>query len=198
MSKQEEKVIQPQVKRVEIVIPSTEVRKKGKIGAASEASRGQNGSLVERACGCFCLVMSGYARVEHRCRCAQAAMERRLSSRGAERQCLYQRAMVTLFHDMIHRGINYYVDDMIAKSHTEVGHLVDRGKSFDRLRQFKLRLNLDECTVRVRSGCLPTETVYAGSYHFVDCQDGSDQKAIKGYCRITSLRNPLRSSTDEV
>jgi hypothetical protein len=43
----------------------------------------------------------------------------------------YQRAMVTLFHDMIHRGINCYVDDMIAKSHAEVGHLADRGNSVD-------------------------------------------------------------------
>ncbi|KAI5383112.1 hypothetical protein KIW84_070498 [Lathyrus oleraceus] len=29
-------------------------------------------------------------------------------------------------------------------------------------------------------GCSSTETVYAGSCHFVDFQDGSDQKAIKG------------------
>jgi hypothetical protein len=42
--------------------------------------------------------------------------------------------------------------DMIAKSQTGEGHLADRGKSFDRLRQFKLRLNSSECTIRVRSG----------------------------------------------
>ncbi|KAI5447045.1 hypothetical protein KIW84_014769 [Lathyrus oleraceus] len=64
-----------------------------KIRAASEASRGQNGSPVEGTCGYLRLVMSGYARVGYRCRCAQAAMERRLSSKEAERQCLYQRAM---------------------------------------------------------------------------------------------------------
>ena len=28
----------------------------------------------------------------------------------------YQRAMVTLFHDMIHKEIKVYVDDLIAKS----------------------------------------------------------------------------------
>jgi hypothetical protein len=27
----------------------------------------------------------------------------------------YQRAMVTFFHDMIHKEIEVYVDDMIAK-----------------------------------------------------------------------------------
>jgi hypothetical protein len=61
--KQEEKVIQPHEERVEIVIPSTaEVRKEVKIGAASEASREQNGSPVEGACGYLRLVVSGYAR----------------------------------------------------------------------------------------------------------------------------------------
>jgi len=40
----------------------------------------------------------------------------------------YQRAMVTLFHDMIHRGIKCYVDAMIAKSQAEKGHLVDTGQ----------------------------------------------------------------------
>jgi hypothetical protein len=28
----------------------------------------------------------------------------------------YQRAMMTLFHDMMHKEIEVYVDDMIAKS----------------------------------------------------------------------------------
>ena len=58
----------------------------------------------------------------------------------------YQRAMVTLFHDMIHHEIECYVDDMIAKSQTEEGHLVDLAKFFDRLRQFRLRLNPNKCT----------------------------------------------------
>ena len=31
----------------------------------------------------------------------------------------YQRAMVTLFHDMMHKEIEVYVDDMIAKSKTD-------------------------------------------------------------------------------
>ena len=32
----------------------------------------------------------------------------------------YQRAMVALFHDMMHKEIEVYMDDMIAKSRTEV------------------------------------------------------------------------------
>ncbi|XP_045822052.1 uncharacterized protein LOC123914933 [Trifolium pratense] len=66
----------------------------------------------------------------------------------------YQRAMVTLFHDMIHKEIEVYVDDMIAKSQGEEEHLVHLRKLFARLRKFKLRLNPNKCTFGVRSGKL--------------------------------------------
>lgn len=66
----------------------------------------------------------------------------------------YQRAMVTLFHDMNHKEIEVYADDMIAKSQTEEEHLVNLEKLFERLRKFKLRLNPSKCTFGVRSGKL--------------------------------------------
>uniref|UniRef100_A0A2N9GI78 RNase H type-1 domain-containing protein n=1 Tax=Fagus sylvatica TaxID=28930 RepID=A0A2N9GI78_FAGSY len=47
----------------------------------------------------------------------------------------YQRAMVTLFHDMIHHEIEVYVDDMIAKSRTAQDHLTDLRKLFQRLKK---------------------------------------------------------------
>ncbi|KAI5442097.1 hypothetical protein KIW84_011243 [Lathyrus oleraceus] len=84
------------------------------------------------------------------------------------------RIRVTLFHDVTHHDIECY--DMIAKSQSEGGHSADRGKSCDRLKQFKLRLNSSQCTIRVQSGCSPTETVYADSCHFVDFRDGSDRE----------------------
>ena len=37
----------------------------------------------------------------------------------------YQRAMVALFHDMMHKEIEVYVDDIIVKSMTEEEHLVN-------------------------------------------------------------------------
>lgn len=37
----------------------------------------------------------------------------------------YQRAMVSLFHDMIHKEIEVYLDDIIAKSLTEEDHIVN-------------------------------------------------------------------------
>ena len=66
----------------------------------------------------------------------------------------YQRAMVALFHDMIHHEIRVYVDDMIARSHTEGEHLDHLQKLFDRLKTYKLRLNPNKCTFGVRSGKL--------------------------------------------
>ena len=66
----------------------------------------------------------------------------------------YQRAMVTLFHDMIHHEIEVYVDDMIARSQTEEEHLDHLQKLFVRLKEYKLRLNPNKCTFRVGSGKL--------------------------------------------
>ena len=57
----------------------------------------------------------------------------------------YQRAMVALFHDMMHQEIKVYVDNIIAKSKTEEEHLVNLRKLFERLRKYQLRLNKGNC-----------------------------------------------------
>ncbi|PKI55417.1 hypothetical protein CRG98_024190 [Punica granatum] len=66
----------------------------------------------------------------------------------------YQRAMVTLFHDMMHKEIEVYVDDMIAKSKEGEDHLVNLKRLFDHLRKYKLRLNPAKYTFGVKSGKL--------------------------------------------
>ena len=66
----------------------------------------------------------------------------------------YQRSMTTLFHDMMHKEIEVYVDDMIAKSIEEEEHVEHLLKLFKRLRKYKLRLNPNKCTFGVRSGNL--------------------------------------------
>ena len=66
----------------------------------------------------------------------------------------YQRAMVALFHDMMHKEIEIYVDDMIAKSKTKEEHLVNLWKFFKRLHKYRLRLNPAKCTFGVKSGLL--------------------------------------------
>ncbi|KAA3453125.1 RNA-directed DNA polymerase (Reverse transcriptase), Ribonuclease H-like protein [Gossypium australe] len=66
----------------------------------------------------------------------------------------YQRVVVTLFHDMMHKEIEVYVDDMIATSRTEEEHIRVLRKLFLRLRKFQLKLNPTKCTFRARSGKL--------------------------------------------
>ena len=66
----------------------------------------------------------------------------------------YQRAVTTLFHDMMHRDVEVYVDDMIVKSRGRLDHLSALEKFFERIRQFKLRLNPKKCTFGVTSGKL--------------------------------------------
>ncbi|KAA3477697.1 reverse transcriptase [Gossypium australe] len=66
----------------------------------------------------------------------------------------YQRAMVTLFHDMMHKEIEVYVDDMIAKSRIEIEHIQVLRKLFLRLRKFQLKLNPTKYTFGARSGKL--------------------------------------------
>ncbi|RDX71855.1 hypothetical protein CR513_48735, partial [Mucuna pruriens] len=66
----------------------------------------------------------------------------------------YQRAMVALFHDMMHKEVEVYVDDMIAKSRTPDQHVEDLRKLFERLQKYKPRLNPAKYTFRVNTGKL--------------------------------------------
>ena len=58
----------------------------------------------------------------------------------------YQRAMVTLFHDMMHKEVEVYVDDMIAKAQSPAEHIVNLKKLFERLNTYRLPLNPAKCT----------------------------------------------------
>ena len=61
-------------------------------------------------------------------------------------EATFQRAMVTLFHDMMHKEIEVYVDDLIAKSRKNESHVENLRKLFERLRKFQLKLNPAKCT----------------------------------------------------
>ncbi|KAA3486017.1 Retrovirus-related Pol polyprotein from transposon 17.6 [Gossypium australe] len=67
---------------------------------------------------------------------------------------MYQRPMVTLFHDMMHKEIDVYVDDMIAKSIMGKEHVQVLRKLFLRLKKFQLKLNPVKYTFGARSGKL--------------------------------------------
>ena len=62
--------------------------------------------------------------------------------------------MVTLFHDMMHKEIEVYKDDMIFKSRTPRDPLIDLRKLFKRLVKYKLWLNLNKCVFRASLGKL--------------------------------------------
>lgn len=62
--------------------------------------------------------------------------------------------MTTIFHDMIHKDIEVYVDDVIFKSHESLDHLNHLRKFFDRLRQYNLKLNTAKCAFGVQDGNL--------------------------------------------
>ena len=66
----------------------------------------------------------------------------------------YQRAATALFHDMMHKDVEVYVDDMIVKSCDRADHWVALKLFFQRIRRFKLRLNPKKCTFGVDSGKL--------------------------------------------
>src|SRR5918992_398825 len=66
----------------------------------------------------------------------------------------YQRAATALLHDMIHKEVEVYVDDMIIKSKDREGHDTVLRKFFERLRKYNMRLNPQKCAFGVTSGKL--------------------------------------------
>ena len=63
----------------------------------------------------------------------------------------YQRAASTLLHDLIHKEVEVYVDNMIMKSKDREGHMLALRKFFERIRFYKLRLNPKKFTFGVTS-----------------------------------------------
>ncbi|XP_070049350.1 uncharacterized protein [Nicotiana tomentosiformis] len=63
----------------------------------------------------------------------------------------YMMAMTTIFHDMIHKEIEVYVDDVIIKSKKQSDHVKDLRMFFQRLRRYNLKLNLAKCAFVVPS-----------------------------------------------
>ena len=63
----------------------------------------------------------------------------------------YQRMATTLLHDMIHKEIEVYVDDMMVKSMTREGHFAALDKFLARAEKYNLRLNPKKCIFGVTS-----------------------------------------------
>ncbi|KAG8480467.1 hypothetical protein CXB51_024656 [Gossypium anomalum] len=105
----------------------------------------------------------------------------------------YQKAMVTLFHDMMHKEIEVYVDDMIAKSRTEEEHIQVLRKLFMKLRKFQLKLNPTKCTFGARSGKL---------LGFMELSPPRTQKEVQGFLGrlnyITQFISQLTEKCDPI
>ena len=59
-----------------------------------------------------------------------------------------------LLHDMMHKEVEVYVDDMIVKSATRGEHITNLRKFFERIKKYRLRLNPNKCTFGVTAGKL--------------------------------------------
>ena len=64
----------------------------------------------------------------------------------------YQRAMIAIFHDMVHQELEDYVNDIVVKSRRREEHFHVLRKVFERCRAFKLRMNPLKCAFGVSSG----------------------------------------------
>ncbi|KAL0381651.1 UNVERIFIED_CONTAM: hypothetical protein Sangu_0229400 [Sesamum angustifolium] len=60
--------------------------------------------------------------------------------------------MQKIFDDMLHKNIEYYVDDLVVKSKTRQHYLQDLRKVFERLRRYQLKMNPLKCAFGVTSG----------------------------------------------
>ena len=66
----------------------------------------------------------------------------------------YQRMATALLHEMMHKEVEVYVDEMIVKSATRGEHIANLRKFFERIKKYNLRLNPNKCTFGVTVGKL--------------------------------------------
>ena len=64
----------------------------------------------------------------------------------------YQRAMNTIFHDLIGTTVEVYIDDVVVKSKSRQTHLDDLRQTFLRMRRHHLKMNPAKCAFGVSAG----------------------------------------------
>jgi hypothetical protein len=77
-------------------------------------------------------------------------MPYRLKSAGAT----YQRGIQQCMHSQLGCNVEAYVHDIVVKTREDGGLISDLAETFDNLRKFKIKLNLDKCSFGVPSGKL--------------------------------------------
>ena len=66
----------------------------------------------------------------------------------------YQRMAITLLHDMMHNEVEVYVNNMIVKYKEREVHIINLRKFFERIKEYRMRLNPQKCTFGVTAGKL--------------------------------------------
>jgi hypothetical protein len=64
----------------------------------------------------------------------------------------YQRAMNYIYHDLISKLVEIYIDDVVVKSTSTGGHLEDLRHVFKWTRRFELKMNPKKCAFGVSAG----------------------------------------------
>lgn len=64
----------------------------------------------------------------------------------------YQHTMMAIFHDLMHKETEDYVDDIMVKSKTRARHFQVLKQVFERCRMYKLHMNPLKCTFEVSGG----------------------------------------------
>jgi hypothetical protein len=64
----------------------------------------------------------------------------------------YQRAMNYIFHDLIGKLVEIYIDDVVVKSGSIEGHLGDVQQVLERTRRVGLKMNPKKCAFGVSAG----------------------------------------------
>jgi len=65
---------------------------------------------------------------------------------------MYRRTMTAILHDMMHKEMEDYVDDIVVKSKTKAGHFQILEQVFERCRKYKLCMNPMKCAFGVSTG----------------------------------------------
>jgi hypothetical protein len=64
----------------------------------------------------------------------------------------YQRDMNYIYHDLIGKLVEIYIDDVVVKSTSTGGHSEDLRKVLERTRRFRLKMNPKKCAFGVSAG----------------------------------------------
>jgi hypothetical protein len=64
----------------------------------------------------------------------------------------YQHAMNYIYHDLIGKLVEIYIDDVVVKSTSIGGHLGDLHQVFERTKRFRLKMNPKKCAFSVSAG----------------------------------------------